>query len=203
MLTPADTTTEGRLTRFDCGPGRRTIYEFLRSALEANRRDVKELRRLMEDIGVGYIPHYDDQFFEHEQRDAYFEALKARSLESTLVFCDPDIGMEAPLRTMKRAGFSKYLLGSDVANLARLTPATCVLVVYQHLQQDKRKRLADLSERAVLLGRSFGASSVASVLDNDIAFFITSRDSDAHQRACAGAKRHAKAHGREYRLHGL
>jgi len=94
MLTKPDTTAEGRLTAFPVGAGRPVMHTFLTNAVAEKRRRVSGLRHLMASLGVPYVPHHDDRFFEHDQRLEYFSELKRVASDAALVFYDPDIGIE-------------------------------------------------------------------------------------------------------------
>jgi hypothetical protein len=73
-----------------------------------------------------------------------------------------------------------------------------VLVVYQHLQKDARKRDGDVLRRISDLTRLLAASTWA-LHWNDLAFLVTVREAVTATRIRTTLRGHAKRHGISFR----
>jgi len=150
---------------------------------------------------VAYVPHRDDEYFGHDRRGGYFDALKL-PLDHALLFFDPDIGIEIKnMSSMKRSGLHKYLFKSDIRRVCEFAPASTLFVAYQHVQTDKRTVPSDLLVCAHDLAMAADPDDVMSVRDGDVAFLIGSRDSGVYDSARNAALQHATKHGRECQVH--
>ena len=98
MLTKDDPSGHGSLTKYKCGSGRRDLYWFLQYCLSSEQRDIHLLRRFFRDLPHGHRPYKDDHkkvgYFTHENRDEYFGGISSTGLAQSLVFLDPDRGLE-------------------------------------------------------------------------------------------------------------
>lgn len=149
MLTPDDESGEGRLRQSDCRGRRRGLWQFFKESIDSDQRDIRRLRPIMQGLGVEFMAFRDDSWFTHEQRAEYFDAVPTEYLAQSVVFIDPDIGLETRSPSyMLRHGPEKYLLYSELESISRRSSTGSVVVVYQHLQKDARKRVLDV-ERVV------------------------------------------------------
>lgn len=181
MLTCPDGKKEGSLTAYDQDLSRDVIYSFLRDAVSTNGRRLARLRQLMPQLGVdlflfrGDSEH--DQYFEHPSRDDYFVAIPDRELSRSVLFLDPDVGLETgSVSYMRRNGLEKYLFYSELERLFHRASAKTILVVYQHLQNDKRRVRDDLRRRLRAVVQALHTSSATAVSDGEVAFLVTARD---------------------------
>lgn len=198
MLTPDDGTPDGSIKTYEQGLRRRELYEFLRGCLVAGTRDVSLLREFMREAGVDYRRHRDDQFFDDAGRATYFAGCALAARGHSLMFFDPDIGLETGTRSyMRREGMEKYLMYADVAVVARAAPPDSVLVVYQHLQRDKNRVGADIDEKCQRLCRAIGSACAAYVTDRDVAFLVTSCDAESSRWAINAVIAHGGKHNLE------
>jgi hypothetical protein len=198
MLTPNDDTAQGGVTTYDQGLRRRDLFEFLRRCLAAGNRDVSLLRGFMRQVGVDYLPHLDDSYFEDAGRSAYFDACATAARDCPLIFFDPDVGLETDtLAYMRGNGIDKYLMYADVAVIAEVASADSVLVVYQHLQRNKSRIRDDLDTRCRRLCRAVGSSSTTFVTDSDVAFLVTGCGVKSNRWASQAIWSHGARHGLE------
>lgn len=172
MLTPNDGGPDGRLTQYLCANRRQGPYQFLRACLSEGRRNILELRTLFAGFPKPYTPYRDDAYFRHETRDEYFEAIPDSALRGTLVFLDPDNGLE--VASMRPGNGHKYVLWDEIRGLLYRMDRTCVLVVYQHLPREKRE--AYFSRMGDRFNDVLGVRDVACVSDNEIAVFVVAKD---------------------------
>ena len=198
MLTPNDYTAEGNVKKYEQGLRRRELFEFLKGCLDARTRNVSLLRSFMRQVGVDYQPHLDDHYFEHTHRGEYFSACAAVAREHSLIFFDPDIGLETrTLGYMRGNGIEKYLMYEDVSTVARAASADSVIVVYQHLQKNKNRIRNDIDMRCRDLCQAVGSSSTTFVTDRDVAFLVTSRGAKSNLWASQAVSSHGVKHGLE------
>jgi hypothetical protein len=129
------------------------------------------LGKFFRDRGITYAPHRDNEIFESGHRAEYFASVPASSFAGALIFLDPDTGLEpSNPRQMRRRGPEKYLLYSEVAQLFGRADASSAVVVYQHLQRNKRKIAGDILEKGMRLLNSLQMESVGYVTDDDVVF---------------------------------
>ncbi len=201
MLTPDDDSTEGRLTQADSRGRRRVLFDFLKGCLDSGQRDIRKLREVMPQFAVDFMPFRDDAWFTHEQRTEYFGAVTGRLLEGSVIFFDPDIGLQTgTLGYMRKNGPEKYLLYSELEGVWKRASDDSVFVVYQHLQKDARKRAGDVERRVSDICALLGTPAYA-VQWNDLAFLVAARDSDTGCRMRTSLLRHAQVHGLAFREH--
>lgn len=200
MLTPNDDSGEGQLTQADSRGRRKVLYDFLKACLDNGQRDIRKLRELIPKFDVEFMPFRDAAWFTHEHRTSYFEAVPQDHLQQSVIFLDPDIGLETGTPGyMRRMGAEKYLLYADVTELWRRASTESVLVVYQHLQKDAGKRAGDVERRIVDLGKILG-TTVRAVQWNDLAFLVvTPPEGDIGCEVRTVMSRHAQEHSLAFR----
>lgn len=199
MLTEADDTNEGSVTRYDLGNRRSPLFHFLQGALRAERRDIRQLHPFMEHLGVEFYLHSDGEYFQHDRRDDYFAQVQGEKLASPVVFFDPDIGLETGSQSyMRGQGFEKYLLYDDVRSVVDRAPDDAIIVLYQHLQRDKTKVLADLTKKCGRLVTILDLSSIGYIKDHDVAFLAFSKSESLHCQTLAMLEKHSHIHGLQF-----
>jgi hypothetical protein len=101
--------------------------------------------------------------FSHEERGRYFENIITHLPKKSLIFLDPDVGMEESKPS------KKHLLFDEVKTIYGHMDTKSVLMIYQHFPREKhegyvRRRCTELTE---LTG-----SCPVSITDNEIIFFF-------------------------------
>jgi len=195
MLTEDDDSREGQQISRDHGARRPALAAFLAESRRTPRRDLTALREFFSKSGVPYSPYKDDELFSPALREEYFASIPSESLTKALVFFDPDIGLEPsnPLQ-MRRGGPEKYLRYNEVTEVARRAGSSSVMVVYQHLQRNKRRIAGDIIEKGSKLSRALSLPSVGYVTDQDVVFFCASRNERLHEALIEELKRHESTH---------
>jgi hypothetical protein len=126
-----------------------------------------------------YNPYNDDSFFTNDLREQYFINIPIPILDNALIFCDPDIGIETGTKNyMKTKGLDKYIFWDELRSLVSRATSGSGLVVYQHLQFNKNKHSEDIRIKAETLMDVCGFSTVSSVYDGQICFFIGSKSNN-------------------------
>jgi hypothetical protein len=194
MLTPNDDSGEGRLTQSDGRERRVAVFEFLKGSLESGTRDIKRLRDLMPKLGIAFNAHRDDAWFVQHTRREYFDAVPAEYLARSVIFFDPDTGLETRSQSyMRGKGPEKYLLYSELCSIWDRASDDSAVVVYQHLQQNAKKRVGDIERRLAEVSKLLKAP-VFAVRLHDLAFLAAAKNSEGARRIRLALQRHAHRH---------
>ena len=105
--------------------------------------------------------------FSHENRRNYFEKMFAQFPARSLIYLDPDIGLEI------RSPTRRHLLYGEVKMIYDRMDASSVLMIYQHFP--RRDHAEYIRKRCNELAAITGAGPVA-VTDNEIVFFLLAKD---------------------------
>lgn len=196
MLTPNDGSMEGGITQYDCGARRRVLFDSFRVAVESGNRDIRSLRNVLPRCGVHFMPYRDAEFFENTTRQAYFDGVPREWLASSVVFVDPDIGLETGTTGYMRGnGMDKYLFYGDLSRVAARATDDSILVVYQHLQRDASRRAGDIERRLRDLSTHTGTRFVWAIQWADLAFLVAVREPTLSGRVGETLWQHARRHG--------
>jgi alkylated DNA nucleotide flippase Atl1 len=196
MLTPNDGSTEGSVTRYECGARRRVLFDSFRVAIESGNRDIRSLREVLPQCGVHFLPYRDAEFFDNTTRQAYFDGVPSEWLANSVVFVDPDIGLETGTTGYMRGnGLEKYLFYGEVSRVAARATDDSILVVYQHLQRDASRRAADVERRLRELSAHAGTRFVWAIQWADLAFLVAVRERTISERVRERLRQHAQQHG--------
>lgn len=199
MLTEADGTIEGGVTHYELGNRRPHLFRFLRGVLNSGRRELLQLHTFMQDNEVAFYLYSDREYFQHNRRKQYLDDVPNEKLDSAVVFFDPDIGLETgSVSYMRRNGFEKYLFYNDIRSVVDRATNDAIIVLYQHLQYNKKKVLADLTTRCSRLVAVLGLTSIGYTKDRDVAFLAFSKSQSLHCQVLALMERHSHVHGMEF-----
>jgi len=183
MLTANDASSDGeRRTRPKAGWDNLELNAFIGSYTEGrNERNIAHLRtvRFFREPGFlvfsvqnsGHLPLPD---FDQSSRQSYFRKLNRALGPNSLVFLDPDTGIEP------RSGSSeRHILLAEIAGLCSSMDAGSVLMVYQH--HDRKQRLAFFRDVTQRISQACDIEPLY-VSDNHIAFFFLPKaDSVRHE----------------------
>ena len=195
MLTPNDGANEGELTRYDCAGRRSLLFEFLRSKVALGQRDIKLLREIMPRFGVEFSPYRDDSYFEQSSREQYFDSVPSDCLSSSVIFFDPDVGLQTGRHSyMRRKGPEKYLMYSELAGLCTRMSDDSVVVVYQHLQRNSNRHAGDIEHRLEDLKEHLATERAWAVRQGDLAFLIVVRNPSLAGRIRSTIRAHTLRH---------
>lgn len=171
MLTQNDGRSDGKFTSYLSEPARwkRTdpeLFNFLRSVvLQAGKREVSSL------VGSEVIPsaHFVSTVLDGSpgSRASWFDETLAHAGGRTLIFFDPDNGLEVKSVSKKSRNSSKYLYWDEVE---RAWGRGSSLLIYQHFIRENRetylRRLADLFRSRL------AANHIFVVRTANVAFFL-------------------------------
>ncbi len=114
--------------------------------------------------------------FSHEHRENYFNRMFKNFPEQSLIFVDPDTGLEVKNPTQR------HLLFDEVKRIYDRMDHQSVLMIYQHLPRAARegyikKRCRELA--------ALTHSRPETITDNEIVFFILTKNPQFKTRICA------------------
>jgi hypothetical protein len=190
LLTPNDSTREGRHVGYQQGKHLASIFHFLKWQLAMESRNVACLPSLFTGLKIEYRQY--DRPFQQECREDYFAGIPDAWLRRSVVVLDPDIGLEQD-RAYSRKAPTKYVWFDEAAGLYRRSRET-VLLFYQHLARDRRKQHGLLHEKARLMSQKTG-SPVLTLAASDVAFLVVEKGQPVAREAVAEyGKRHRLAY---------
>ncbi len=196
MLTPNDGSAEGTLTHYDCGERRQSLCEFLQAAVTSRQRDIRLLHQIMPQFQVEFRCHCDNHYLLNQDRDRYFDSLPPEWLAESVVFLDPDIGLQTGNNGyMRRKGFEKYLTYAELSRVCSRTSGSSVVIVYQHLQRNAKRHLSDLEHRLEDLRAHIPAAGLWAIRQGDLAFLILIQDRMRARQIEHSLATHARRHG--------
>jgi len=133
--------------------------------IDKDKRDFTKIGNYFKSKGSKVLIYKDKghEYFEHKARDRYFKNILGDYLHKSLVFVDPDIGLEVKNST------EKHLLYSEVRKLYDCMDEGSILMIYQHFPREDhknypRRRANELRDRTENLP--------ICISDNEIIFFL-------------------------------
>jgi len=106
--------------------------------------------------------------FSHQYRQEYFNNIEDEFLLKSLIFVDPDIGLE-----VKQTG-EKHILYSEVKNLYKRMDKSSILMIYQHFPRIQHQQY--LNRRCMELKEKITGEYPVCIDDDEIAFFFLVKD---------------------------
>lgn len=114
--------------------------------------------------------------FSHEHRESYFSRMFAQFPENSLIFLDPDTGLEVKNPTLR------HLLFDEVKKIFDRMDHQSVLMIYQHLPRVTREGYIKRRCRELAVVTH---SRPETITDNEIVFFILTKNPQLKTRLCA------------------
>jgi hypothetical protein len=175
MLTPDDSRSDGRFTGYLSQPTKwrsydPLLYDHLRNAVVIQkRRDVQYAA----DVKLVPGARYDDRLLpdDAEGREAYWRSFSHVAEGCTLVFFDPDNGLEVKSKPYGRKDSSKYLYWHE---LSQTLDRGYSALIYQHFRREKRDRF--IARMAQEMHRRTQQRVVYSFRTNRVVFFLLPLD---------------------------
>jgi hypothetical protein len=127
--------------------------------------------------------------FSHENRRNYFERLLEKIPKQSLIYLDPDTGLEVKNPTQR------HLLYEEVKKIHDRMDPQSIMVIYQHIPRIIRegyikKRCREISEVT--------GTVPSTITDNEIVFFILAKDPALHTQICAVLADYMKSYTLHY-----
>jgi hypothetical protein len=155
------------------GTNNEELIAFLKKygEIDKDKRDFKKIRDYFNSEDIKVEIYNDEGYeFEHKARDSYFKNIPGEYLHNSLVFVDPDIGLE--VKTCKE----KHLRYREVRKLYDCMDEGSILMIYQHYRRARNKHKEYLPpERANKLKKEVKEDWSLEVSDNEISFLFLTR----------------------------
>jgi hypothetical protein len=130
------------------------------------------------------LPPVNGFFFDHENRAEYWIAFKEHlKTKDALIFLDPDTGLERSsfIRSSER---EKYILNGEISLLHNHLDPSSILMIYQHLQNNKRLHESDVIRKLEQLKASHENARVCGYREDDLVFLFLSKDENVFRPLC-------------------
>ncbi len=144
------------------------LVNFLDEFKDKSKRDIKHLKNFFEkqDIEVT-IYCGKNKHFSHEYREEYFKGIESELLSKSLIFVDPDNGLEIG-RTRE-----KHIRYKEVKKLYENMDEESALMIYQQFPHEDHRTYLD--RRSVELKEKVAENLPIYISDNEITFFFLTR----------------------------
>lgn len=113
-------------------------------------------------------------FFDDEKRESYWsEFLPLAKLESSLIFIDPDTGLETGTPGyLKKSGREKYILNYEIYKLYDALDPSSIMLIYQHLPNNKHIHTRSVERKIMQLVEACNCGFVIAYREDDLAFMF-------------------------------
>ena len=149
------------------------LVSFLDDCIKDKRRNIKELDRFFTPYGINMTIYDGERHFTRQRRGKYFGGIDDELLKKSLIFVDPDIGLE--VKNPKK----EHVLYNEVKDLYERMDQESMLMVFQYFPREDHpeylnRRMEEIKE---LIMDDFPVC-----IDNDeiIFFFLTRNSSLEH-----------------------
>ncbi len=171
MLTKNDDTKQGGerdRNKAKFGKQNKDLIRFLNEFKENSKRNINELESFFKKKAINMKIHCGkDKYFSHRQRKEYFKQIRRELLSKSLVFIDPDIGLQ-----VKRTR-DKHIRYCEVKGLYERMDKSSILMIFQFIPRINRETY--FCETTKKLNEKAGNVPIY-ISDNQIAFFFLTKD---------------------------
>ena len=177
MLTENDGKPHGNKTvrqLAKAGTQNKELMRFLDECVKNGKRDIKQLEDFFNRHGIKMTLYGKDKYFTHANRREYFEKIGDKLLSKSLVFLDPDIGLEV------RHSGKEHLLFSEVKDLYERMDKDSILMLFQYFPRQPHPEY--LNMRCEELKDKVTGDYPVCIDDNEIIFFFLTKNKSLEQR---------------------
>ncbi|HEX73565.1 MAG TPA: hypothetical protein G4N93_00210 [Dehalococcoidia bacterium] len=154
------------------GTNNTELVKFLDECRRTGKRDIKQLKSFLKKrIPKMRIYYGKDNYFSHEQREKYFEQIADELLPKSLVFVDPDTGLQI------KSSSKEHILYSEVKTLYEHMDKHSILMIFQYFPHEAHgeylhKRVKELKGKII---RDLPIY-IDHIDDDEIIFFFLTKD---------------------------
>ena len=178
MLTEDTENLHGRRTNYDnarAGTQRKELINLVGRCITENRRNIVELKGFFRSLRlprkVDFEIYRKNEFFSHETRARYFGEISGQLMSRSVILVDPDIGLEVKSMRNREENYISY---AEVELLFSRMDRNSLLVIFQFIPRvERRKYFIQIGRK---LKSTLNCSSVLYVSDNQVVFFILTKD---------------------------
>jgi hypothetical protein len=123
--------------------------------------------------------------FSHEHRDNYFRKMFEKFPERSLIFLDPDTGLEVKNPTQR------HLLFDELKKITERMDTHSILMIYQHFPRESHEGY--VRDRCSKIAEVTGIKPV-SITDNEIVFFLLAKNSKLLERLGENVAKYANTY---------
>jgi len=137
MLTPDDTLNHGKkidYSKAKAGYLNIELVKYLSNCILQNKRNIKNIINYFDVKGLNFHLYKPSDYLLQKSRDDYFRYLNNAILPHTLIFIDPDNGLEI------KNPDSKHLLITELNKIFVQIDEYSILMIYQHFPRVNRKK---------------------------------------------------------------
>jgi len=186
MLTPPVANNDGKKV-FVPHPEFDRLTSFFQACQAKAIADVAEMKVYFRGQPYRFFSYGDSaaRYLTSPSRSDYFRGIPAAALDDSIVFFDPDNGLEPA-----RGATTAHLRYEELADVFNRMNGASIGVIYQHLPRIKASRFWP-SVASTLRNRL--AASVAYIAEGDLAFFVIPREPSRLRLSLAVLNRQAHA----------
>jgi len=157
------------------GTNNKELMKFLlKYKIDKDKRDFTEIEKYFKSSGLK-VSIYEDQcneYFNNGIRDEYFKNISANLLHKSLVFVDPDNGLQI------KKGTKKHLLYRDVKYLYDHMDEDSILMIYQHFPRARVKYPEYLPEGRSKKLKEKAGNLPTYISGKEIIFFLLTKNNE-------------------------
>ena len=141
---------------------------FLDKFQDKDKRDIRELAGFFKEQGIETTIYCGkDKYFSRTRGEAYFKQIRTELLQKSLVFVDPDIGLEVNKLT------EKHIRYDEIENLYKRMGESSILMIFQYIPYVQRGNyFLEVSKK---LKEKIGNLPIY-ISDNQIVFFFLTKN---------------------------
>lgn len=197
MLTRSETGHNGARTDYSkakAGFKRKELKEFLEKCVKEGKRNITELENFFKQTKLAtqlrLTIYKKNEYFCHEMRETYFGEIEDHLLSGSVILVDPDNGLK--IKSMKGKE-EKYVEYKEIENLYDRMDKCSVLIVFQFIPRVKRKNyLTKICKKLRISVTKI--NPLLYISDNQIVFFILTRDHKYHDRITTIVQNYGKSY---------
>ena len=139
--------------------------------IDRDKRDFTKIEEYFKSENSGVVIYKGHEYFDKMRRDEYFKNIPEELLHKSLVFVDPDIGLQIQRST------EKHLLYREVTDLHYRMDEDSILMIYQHFPRWEKDHTKYLNRRTHELKEQTKNLPIY-VSDNEIIFFMLMKNDE-------------------------
>ena len=182
MLTEHRDDNEGKKVPVDRGDKSQDLLALIKGC---GCKSLKHWERWLATCARSYltVEPVDQTFFCDAARASYWQKFTPLlRKDNALVFVDPDTGLQTGTpRYRQEMGPEKYILDGELGALIETIPSSSVLMIYQHLPNNKHIHVQSVEKKLTQVRRVNSAACVCAYREDDLAFLFVSKGQDLHQ----------------------
>ena len=174
MLTENDGGRDGNKKDYNiakAGTNNKELMNFLSICIKEKKKNILELLNYFK-LNEIYIYIYDENgYFNNKNRSNYFRKIGQKLHPNSLIFIDPDNGLEVKNST------EKHILYCEVKDIYDKMENKSILMLYQHIPYENHDKY--LKKRSIELGRVIGKIPLY-ISDDEIIFFFLTKNTNTN-----------------------